>query len=616
MQIVSLLRRRGLLWPLLFVALSFSSLYAQNSDEAALENVLAKSLESRQFENPTWKALLHLHKNKNDISDPGFYVQRNFIDSRTEFEENFRYLFLSSDKKNICRFPARAFWFQQNLSLPPVDFSGCTDLQKFVSKAPMDSVAVVFASENLSSPTSMMGHIFIKISGKNSKNETIEHAISFFTNIQNVSFPELAFKSLLTGMKGYYSLSPFSSQKNAYLYNEQRNIWEYELPLSNDQKKLLQYHLYELRPIAFTYFFHAFNCATLINNIVAVSFSEIKEDRHFWVTPLDVIRSLRQRSLIEETHVYPASQWILKSLQQSYTFESDTLALIKKKKYKDIHSDKFSSEMQFSLWALAQSYNNYLFEENNITYEEWSSSNQFITEKKQLALQGGVLDLSHFKKPADTIQDTQIFIGYSKREKKNLILLGLLPTSHGLEDDTTQYNNESELKLGEVIASFDEDEKKIRLDKITIYSAASFNPANKLTGGLSGKFNIGYGPSPSPDLHFDHAYYLEAGIGKTFRLKNDIDFFVLANAGLKVEKKFMVYGSPEVGAFIREIGGMKSILSYAKVFSTGTEHSTFDQFKLVQALNFGSYTIDLEWQELHKKTSKMDSYSFLLKKIF
>lgn len=596
MQIVSFVLIRGPLWPLLFFVLFFSPVHAQDLKDA-----------DRLSMSPTWHSLLHLHKNKNDVSDPAFYIRGKFTDAKSELLDDYRAFYIDHNRDLICHFPARALWLQQTLSLPPVDFSNCTELNRFMEKAPMEKVSVVFASENLTSPTSMMGHIFLKIEGLNQKGEHLEHAISFFTNVQNVSFPELAFKSLITGMKGYYALSPYSGQKNAYLYNEQRNIWEYELPLSQEQKTLLQYHLYELKPIAFTYLFHAFNCATLIDNIIALPYPQIKDDRGFWVTPLDVVRSMKKYDLIADTHVYPASKWMIKSLQESYDFDDKSLSLMKKQDYHELAKAYRTSESQFLNMTLARSYNNYLFEEEAIPYQAWSSSEAFLKDKKQAAMSESELDLSKFKKPADTIQDSQLITGYMRRKNKNLFCLGLLPASHGLEDDTSQYNNESELKLGEVIFSYNSSDKHFRVDQVTAYSAASFNPNNALTGGLSGKFNIGYGPRP-----FDHSYYFEGGIGKTWRMKRDVDLYLLADGGIRLKNKFHLYGSPETGAIIREIWKMKSIFSYSKVFTTGESYSSFDQFKFTQAINLGDYAIDLEWL----KANHDNSYALLLKKNF
>lgn len=599
---------------LLFLFLSFPLLCmpVYSNEDLSLKNALENNL----FLDPTWLSLLHLHQRHPDIEDNNFYLNKKFTSAKEEFVTAYNAFFVEKDKNKICRFPARYFWMQTRLKLEQAEKLECKELQEFVKNAPLDKASVIFASENLSVPTSMMGHIFLKISGKNDKNDNVDHSISFFTNVDQYSFPALAFKSLLTGMKGQYALGPYQSQRNAYLFNEQRNIWEYELKLTPEQKTLLQYHLLELKNISFTYFFHGFNCATLINNIVAVAHPEIANDRSFWVTPLDVARSINNHQIAETTLVTPSSKWKIQSLLDSINLSSENLNLIKERDYKNLKVDSLAQDEQFLTLELARGYNNYLSEEEIISRDEWKNYENYLSVRKNAILKDAVLDTSNYKKPHLTIQDSQFISGFKRQNKKDLLLIGFLPASHDLLDDTSNYSNESSLKLGEVIASYQLKENKMRVDSAILYSAFILRPHNSLIGGMSGQFSFGYSPFLDKNFALRGFYTATGGIGKTFRLHRDLDFFVLGNGTVRSGQKTFLNASPQAGLVIREIWNMKSLFSYSHHFSPSGNWSNLEELEAAQAINLGSFSFNFSWRGFRKENNKSDEYKFLLKYLF
>lgn len=83
----------------------------------------------------------------------------------------------------------------------------------------------------------MMGHVFFKING-NYQNKERKNSVSFFTVIDTLNIPLLIYKSTISGMKGYFILSPYKNQISDYINKEERNIWEYKLKLTAEQKKI------------------------------------------------------------------------------------------------------------------------------------------------------------------------------------------------------------------------------------------------------------------------------------------------------------------------------------------------------------------------------------------
>ena len=69
----------------------------------------------------------------------------------------------------------------------------------------------------------MMGHVFFKINGIY-QGKSRENAISFFTILNHLNIPLLAYESMIKGMQGYFILSPYQKQIYTYVNEEERTL--------------------------------------------------------------------------------------------------------------------------------------------------------------------------------------------------------------------------------------------------------------------------------------------------------------------------------------------------------------------------------------------------------
>ncbi|MDX1453513.1 MAG: DUF4105 domain-containing protein, partial [Oleiphilaceae bacterium] len=159
-------------------------------------------------------------------------------------------------------------WLSYRLSVP-LPQANCPELEEFRHRAPVDSVILAYSSENLMQASSMMGHVFLKLEGRDSGGVMRAHSVSYFTEIQGINVPKIIFDSLVVGKQGFFALTPYSEKLHYYLAGEQRNVWEYQLKATPQQLALLHDHLWELKQTRFTYFFDDYNCATLLSYLLA-----------------------------------------------------------------------------------------------------------------------------------------------------------------------------------------------------------------------------------------------------------------------------------------------------------------------------------------------------------
>lgn len=568
-----------------------------------------------EYNDPQWRALLHSHNNSFDVHDSNFYLSSSKASLKEELIENYNQFFVKKDVHAMCKFPARYLWLAKKLNETP-DFSKCDQLLDFIAKAPFETLSVVFAAENVTSPTSMMGHIFLKISGNNAKKEKREHSISFFTELEGVSFPSLVFKSLVSGMEGHYALGPYENAKNVYLHDELRNVWEFDLRLDSFEQQLIQFHLYELKNISFTYFFHRFNCATLINNILAVVYPETFIDRTGVVTPLDVVRKINKKDHIEKIQIYASGQWKATAILDSFKLDKENVEIIKNERYEQLNLMSLKAEEKFLTFKLAKFYNDIQYEREKINKEKWRENNRQIDSLDNSLDSSQALDLSNYKKPYLTPPDSQIEVSYLNRNKNDLSLISFLPASHSLEDDNSNYNDESSLKMGNIKLGYNFSKKKAFVDSLMLYSVSRYKPVNELFNNWSGRLDVGYTQGLSKEFDYDSFYSLSFGIGQTYRFMNDIDAYGIMNSGISVNDDFQVYLRPELGFIIREIWGLKTIVNISRSFYNHQEINNSNEVNFIQSMNIKNYTFNFSLKRNWKEEKKINEYGVGIKYLF
>ena len=247
-----------------------------------------------------WEALLHYGHGRSALSsDSNFFLSNNgatnpaseLLATINSFEK---------DPSYKCQFPARTYLlFEQ---LPDASCSGYLEYKEFVSA---ESISLVFASESETSPVSSMGHVFLVLEGHNAKGLYKRHAVAFVADT-SVS-QNLLIEFLKDSIIGRYVLNPYDDLIYNYVSEEQRSLWEYKLNLSEEEKKWLFLHLYELKEHSTKYSFFTHNCATGLNRVLAVASSNLlyPNDR-LYITPVEYIQHIYHTGRVHSIVVRPS----------------------------------------------------------------------------------------------------------------------------------------------------------------------------------------------------------------------------------------------------------------------------------------------------------------------
>lgn len=207
-----------------------------------LENLLTQTQIQDITSNKTWQQLILWHKNKPEITTSNFYLNsKSTLTPETELIATLE--LFTSDPTGKCRYPARYFWLTQHLDLPFLQkqsLNECDTIPKGMTK-----FSVVLIGNYLKNPASAFGHILITMQPLDT-NRLLANTYSYGAKVPN---NENSLSYITKGLFGFYdaqfSKSDFFQQDLEYAKIEQRDMWEYELSLTEQERKLIEYHLFE-----------------------------------------------------------------------------------------------------------------------------------------------------------------------------------------------------------------------------------------------------------------------------------------------------------------------------------------------------------------------------------
>ncbi|MBD3830316.1 MAG: DUF4105 domain-containing protein, partial [Arcobacter sp.] len=256
--------------------------------------------QTKLYENPYWSKLLHYRNGESEIDSDNFFISKNGkYDLKEELFETINSLGNGTNSV-LCRFPLRVKWLKENIPNLNIAQYSCEELDKFISLVDGKFVTMVFPTAHINSPASMYGHTFIRISS-NEETPLISNAVNYAAATTDTNGLIFAYKGLFGEYEGRYSILPYYEKIKEYNNLEQRDIWEYDLDLTQDEIDKLVLHTYELKDSYSDYFFFKENCSYNVLWLLEVARPslDLVSQFDFKTVPLDSIKILQKYNLIK-----------------------------------------------------------------------------------------------------------------------------------------------------------------------------------------------------------------------------------------------------------------------------------------------------------------------------
>lgn len=314
-----------------------------------LERKVAEAYAKRLAEHPTWLRLVHYRKDgsgyRSEADGAAFFMSpAGKTSPSAELEATLRAVFLAPEPPApvtaadgpptppldhpFCRFPARVLWLSEalELDLRRMPVRPCPRFLEFYRLLEPESFTLVFSSYYLNNPASAFGHTFLRINRKNSglepRQELLDYGVDFSAGVDTDNAVVYALKGLLGFFPGVFRRIPYYYKVREYNDYELRDLWEYELSLTQREVDLVVAHLWELGSTHFDYYYLTENCSYHVLGALEVARPDLDlVSKLGWpVIPADTVKALYDNpGLVRAVHYRPSSRTV-------FTQRLDTLS--------------------------------------------------------------------------------------------------------------------------------------------------------------------------------------------------------------------------------------------------------------------------------------------------
>ena len=357
---------------LLFLLLCFSfCLHAYSNDNA----YITKAHELNLSETTQWLKFLHYEKDfgirSSEADGMNFFItKKGKKDPKAEMDAEILSLVNTKDYDDnsvLCRFPARSRWLKDTLKMDSVYFpyDKCKGYNDFINEHVGSNVYVVFSSYYLESPASAFGHTMIRLGKRdtetknnvefasNKQSELLDTGIGYAANSTTDNSLIYTFMGITGGFQGTYSSIPYFYKIREYNDYESRDLWSYELSLSDEQKLKFLEHLWELGHTYFDYFYFTQNCSYNLITLLDTVNPEwgLSSKIPFYVIPVDTLKAISSvPSLVTSVNFRP-------SVKRTFEHNFNKLSKDEKKKIlisandKDLSYIKLLPDSRKAIWT-------------------------------------------------------------------------------------------------------------------------------------------------------------------------------------------------------------------------------------------------------------------------
>lgn len=294
---------------LLFLLLLLpSGVHALDPAEATYLNELkSQAAQLRLSETREWQVLLHYHKNlwegyTSEADGSAFFLASDGkTNPESELEATLTKLFSDelvgrTAQYAQCAFPARYHWLKSVLAIDDRRLAPkpCDRFIDWLSAMNPAGITVIFPSAFMNNPSSMFGHLLLRIdqNGQTEQTRILAYTINYAAEVTSSNPAMYAYLGMTGGFKGYFSTMPYYLKVQEYRDFESRDIWEYRLNLSREQVLQMLRHAWELGNTYFDYFYLKENCSYHILSLLEAADPSLHLTDQFvvWTIPTDTIR--------------------------------------------------------------------------------------------------------------------------------------------------------------------------------------------------------------------------------------------------------------------------------------------------------------------------------------
>ncbi|HUH42401.1 MAG TPA: DUF4105 domain-containing protein [Sulfurimonas sp.] len=435
------------------------------------------------------------------IDDESFFLSKNGkTDAKSELNATIDSLLNEihfDDNATACRFPARAAWLKEELvdiELPKVT---CSEYDKILSRLNPKSVTLVFPSAHINSPASMFGHTFLRINSQYDS-KLLSYAVNYAAdaNPDKENGVVFAIKGLFGGYFGKYSLLPYYDKLKEYRDSEQRDIWEYDLDLTQEETLKMVRHIWELNDTHSYYYFFTENCSYNMLWFLESARPSLDLRQYFTyqVIPLETVHASKSENIIKDSSYRPSKRTLLLKYEELLNKKNIAFPsmLIKSKiaPTQIVEDTKIETQQKMYIFEAAIELLEYNFSKSKITKERYLELFHSLSKERASLGLGEKIEIKTPNNPLQSHQAIRAMIGFGAKEGKSIQYLGVRPAYHSLEDSNYGFLRGTQIEFLNLELSY--SEHKVEVEDATILSIVSIAQRSYFFDNLSWRTKFGW----------------------------------------------------------------------------------------------------------------------------
>jgi len=447
-----------------------------------------------------WTKILHYKRQlfggfQSIIEDPHFFFDPQGRSNPTK-ELQATYTKIKNDPQLQCQYPARFEFLKSAGAFTQQEVKSCPDFELWKKTFNATSVALVYASQYISNPSSVMGHTFLRFYDPQ-VTEFLHMTVNYGAEIDNhTKFLEYAFKGIFGGFKGVFYIGPYFVKLHEYTDIDRRDIWEYELNFTAAEIDEMLNHVWELYTnVDFHYYFMVENCAYLPLAILEVARPKLNLVNQFgpYVIPSESLKIVSQAGLVKAINYRPS---LRKKIQTKIeAMKKEQVSIYQKIKFSTAaikkNQDPLILETVMDYYHLQQQKMNGTLGPQEELLFNTAMAQRATLGKRSLSLKQSKPTLPHFSHYPIKL-GLASGISNSQGSKASLFSeINLRPAIHELLDLPIGYIKYSEIDLMNSKWRYYFRPRKFVLEQWRFFSFSKLTPITTYDAKSSWKFNFG-----------------------------------------------------------------------------------------------------------------------------
>jgi len=505
-------------------------------------------------EDTHWLVLLHyasgLFGRQSRIDDAKFFLAPHGADDpRAEMQATVRGLLAPSshDPKVAVagRYPARCEWLCERLGIDRTRLLvlGDPEFEKAYAALRPRSAVLVFPAAYMNTPASMFGHTMLLVrSGFHST--LLSQAINYAAVTTESNGLIFAIKGIFGMYPGYFSLLPYYQKVKEYTDLDQRDIWEYELTLTEPEIRRMLLHVWEMRSIGSDYFFFDENCSYNLLYLIDAARPGLELHRTGgpWVIPLDTVKAVRHAGLMAECVYRPSRSarvlYIAGLLPSSAALAARDLArgAVTIDQVQAAHTDPVE-------WArmceLSAEYLQSLRGNQDISQADYQRRLVPILKARSAvpltADQIGTRQVPPPSRPDHTHGSSRLSLAGGRLGEQAFAEVAYRPAYHDLIDPGEGFLPGAQIEFANLVLRWYEGEERVEVQRFDALRLSSFSDVSYFYTPVSWRINIGVVNEQMGDGgEWHHQAYVDGGAGLAAGIGDGGMFYGIIQADARV----------------------------------------------------------------------------------